>query len=1851
MANPVNWLFLIELIVVVIVASAFLFYWNRIFGSCLAFVIRLIAWRKYNAYIGIGSFQISPLAGRIAFRDVEYHSSNLSCRILHGNITFRYWKLRVQHEGDSQSSNPKRARLPCRIAAYLDGLELFCYNRTPAYDAIVERMKKHEAAQAAREKAASDLSPTESASSSAQPQRTTARQRRTNHLSRQSQSSLPAESDSPVSETPKPFEHQHHTEVEALSWFFEAFPLAIKVSSGSVILGSDATPMVLIVDYKRARGIVEISESRSQCDLYRMSINMALSDVHVLMRTNTDYSGPLLAHGKRIYDDLVERDSRIQLEPPSAISSFPGFHWLAKRFDFLYDPRLSVPVVAGLPADRVWKGLARYRLPDEKVQGVQLQDEENQYAKVATILSTRALDFTYYSDTPGLVPEIIERLDVDRTDTIGNIELPPEWGIDVTLHGGNVNYGPWTDRQRDALQKAFTPSIFFDTEPRTRLKAGDTRLHASLAVNVNMTEKTTLRIPTREPSKDWEWDNAKPETQRRYGWLDVEIGPNSSVGYTQSQIATPQGYDSILMFHLDSLSIASSVNLQTFVVAKTCKLSMTMPNPLVWNAQRNWGIDITLDTPEIWLLREHVALISDLSKDWSSGTGGEFRHFVPMHYSFRFSLIKHIIHLYINDFNIVDVPRSKDHNAFLDIKGPRLDAYVAVASTRYRPEFSVVPFTVDAKNAVIELSLPSWDTHRSFGTPPSVEVGRIGDIRVSGSYRYYARPQPDHVEKLELHIEAENVAFLALGWAVRRIFCVKDNYFGEFTQFSTMQEFLEKFDHSPDSVGDPILEKYRPGKSDPFAVHLTVDVRDSLILMSDEIYGTTKGIAIPIPQLQLDLKNNEYQMDMALDVAPTYVVACNNIAQSYKELSAPLQRDQDVVFVEGIEIKANRLFGPQPEATTYVCLWEISVSHVSAFLSPAFKETLASVGTAVGYNWSDRDNAPASVYIAETPPDATFVKVSVARITALLSSGNSGVAVELPKGLFIDTSSMASKSCRSVMGLGVPCVAVHVLHRLKQSKRWEPVGSVSAGLSLDIYEMPKGWEEEAAEQQKFLQKEDEPTRRIPYLYGGHDDHSAGSHRFDVYLPRPQLVEVPAIDPSPEAVEDEPLYESSDSNPNSDGTWYSVSRSRIGRRKRAQTVTREDRFSSLDDEGSTSSKSHNSSTPMDEIPSDEVITTARPSKSEDMATVLEDRLNSIRKIQLRAARLFNYPSESPRASCGVDGKGEPFIPLTIADGSIMRINLDKTVVELNPDTLRAVANVSGGMSTAAVRREVLLDKLLDDHVTACRRSTSTSCWAASSTPESIIHCTLDAPAIRFLETPVPDSTASSTSATAEVRGFCLTLLKQDTSHNVVSLIDVPNFDTAPRGDDILPFARALDCMFQAATPGIPVTSYLIDTWRPVVETLPSHRPDLTVADVIYDVLSDAIDEGLAMSLPSFMYESSYALQFNDQRGLRHDIGWFTIARLRHWMHMERQRRDPAEQRPSEEQMSKNVVEWLLRLDEPTVNEHVLFSQPYLRKAFGKYLDRAGLTPESRMDTSVNVFFGIDALLVRHYGRLLETGAIAASVITIENVTFGSERHKVWEGDMPMTTVQALVTVGRVAVDLHNSIVSVYDAVLEHVDTHREAIHELPIVHAVDQGVARARLAFNVDAFEFDSRPQLKAFFDFGQEWRRNHYPLYVPTLEHTKAVSERRKAFRDASPHARPAQPRRVTILRSMAVDVVVRSARMQARAAKGLWLGWDMGQVYAYRNGSPDHLQFGLQVAPQIVGAYHSAKRVKTKESSVIHLPSITVTATYRDPKRYPSLSAKVKLGMFTGILKPAVLDRLLSVAPTPRQRCARRHP
>ena len=54
-----------------------------------------------------------------------------------------------------------------------------------------------------------------------------------------------------------------------------------------------------------------------------------------------------------------------------------------------------------MPSDRVWKGLARYRMADENVT-LTPRREEREYAKVTTLLESPELECVYYADTPGM---------------------------------------------------------------------------------------------------------------------------------------------------------------------------------------------------------------------------------------------------------------------------------------------------------------------------------------------------------------------------------------------------------------------------------------------------------------------------------------------------------------------------------------------------------------------------------------------------------------------------------------------------------------------------------------------------------------------------------------------------------------------------------------------------------------------------------------------------------------------------------------------------------------------------------------------------------------------------------------------------------------------------------------------------------------------------------------------------------------------------------------------------------------------------------------------------------------------------------------------------------------------------------------------------------------------------------------------------------------------------------------------------------------------------------------------------------------------------------------------------------
>ncbi len=81
-----------------------------------------------------------------------------------------------------------------------------------------------------------------------------------------------------------------------------------------------------------------------------------------------------------------------------------GFHAVAKAFPFLHDSAFSRPptsAAAFYGENHEWKGLARYRDTGGKDAMRNPSMKQIEYAKVATILQTPAMDLEYYVDVAG----------------------------------------------------------------------------------------------------------------------------------------------------------------------------------------------------------------------------------------------------------------------------------------------------------------------------------------------------------------------------------------------------------------------------------------------------------------------------------------------------------------------------------------------------------------------------------------------------------------------------------------------------------------------------------------------------------------------------------------------------------------------------------------------------------------------------------------------------------------------------------------------------------------------------------------------------------------------------------------------------------------------------------------------------------------------------------------------------------------------------------------------------------------------------------------------------------------------------------------------------------------------------------------------------------------------------------------------------------------------------------------------------------------------------------------------------------------------------------------------------------
>ncbi|KAJ6096533.1 hypothetical protein N7486_007279 [Penicillium sp. IBT 16267x] len=1137
-----NWFFLLDLIVCCILVLFFLLYFNRLFATLLSYGIRAYTWHYYRVYVDINALQVSLLGGRIFFKGIRYHGVNETIFIQGGFITWRYWKRPVARtdlsdvqektSGCSASeserrgsvpvaSNDKNASLgeqggaektidlPCRISIKVYGLEWFIYNRTPAYDSIlagfgytkdgwdVDENNGH--SQPAEQPGRTDTTFTMETGPGAKASLDNVSKRSTDGrepLEYKNSNIRNAELSDPVSN------------------MLELLPVKLDCTKGAIVMGNENTRSVLTTTFDGATGNVAACKA-GPLDLYRQLFSFRFKHPVIQMRPNPDVKQTQLATAKVLANAEEEepvpkpklgnlfsyRSQRrkiwhgIRELVPYFQTSVESFTLGNKKANFMPRSQAEFPDVI------CWTGLSRYLDEDDDNDHEKWNSVE--YARFSTIFDGSTLDLTYFWDIPGRVrPEHL----VSSQDSGKNINhaSPPEWGIDVKIDGGTINYGPWADRERIGLQNVFVPNFYRNAESAEPLMSGVLRQCTSFKLRVEISEELILRIPTREQSKDWQWkgradavggtSKGKKQSERGtsrpkegekgligpdirpFGWLSLRMGPDSTINYTMDMAASSTGYRNDLALELRESKLSSSVNHGILWQCPRQLVTCDLSNPLCWNSLRSWTFAVDSYGMEFFILRDHIFLLTDLVSDWASGPPSEYYTYVPFIYNIDLSFSDLQLLVNVNDRNIISNPSDREDNRFIVIKGKQLTANVIIPLDKYQPEQNVVEFKANLQDGGVDHLIPVWDTHHSF--LPGTSMATLDSLLIDGSYTFFLSTSPDLTDTLVLNLDGASPRCYLYGFLVKSFMAVKENYFGDEMHFRTLEEYQE-LAYADEPPANPTgINPNRKSNDMDVLVHITVD--SPCALLPENIYDHLECARLRAASLEADLRFTNYYMDMQLSISPLKIDQ-----QSTQEDGSTFVSDTQL-FIDGISAYGHRLFGLPPAEPTYVCNWDFEVGKIIGECSPEFLACLASSIQSFDFSFDNEENTLHPLF----PPvlhDVTFLRAKISSIHVSVLLDQTALILS-SRPLTINFNDWANTKFSKRMNLWVPDLTVAAVDRQSANlafrspdKRVDLLGIIQVTIGFKMALRKQDITESRRLQQEHIRVHDQRTHRSQWL--------------------------------------------------------------------------------------------------------------------------------------------------------------------------------------------------------------------------------------------------------------------------------------------------------------------------------------------------------------------------------------------------------------------------------------------------------------------------------------------------------------------------------------------------------------------------------------------------------------------------------------------------------------------------------------------------------------------------------------------------------------------------------------------------
>lgn len=1057
-----TWVYLSDWILALFLGLGFVFYFPRLVGFVLSTLLRVIVWRKYHVRITMEAFRLSPLGGRITARNVVISNSDYTISILRANLTWRYWLFQMTRvslyfmsiqddspEEEQGLTSEENKKLPTSIQLLMDGVEVFMYNRTPSYDNIVEALKKTDPDEK-----------NELYMFSASLSQSLSLAQSTHKRSSLSATSVPAA---------EPTENPLHFPLNML-------PVRIRIKRGAFVVGNPTTPSILVASFKSGNALLDVSKLPCSLDNYRTNFNITMEKFQISLKSNISYE-PERYSLQSAEGSVKKKKSKSRRE---------RLHRIRKLVDRVLPRRRHKQ------DDKFnefnWRGLRRYvdDFEDEKV--MEISDIE-EYGKYSLVLDTASTQLIYFFDCPGTHPP--------RDENNTAPQPPPEFEVDVIFSMATVHYGLWADRQRGPIQTMLFPPLSRDSQ-RTQVctDPGTLRSYAGFKLRVLTKDEIVFRLPTRELSKDKEMltlasGNRNQKITRPFGWIELKLRENSNITTFTSYVALATGWPNTLNLVMDRPEMRSSVNHDLLFTADEHKMDCDIGFPLEWNGKCVWTFNNQSKNAKLFILREHIFLMTDVVSDFSSGAPVAYEYHRQFEYRFNWQIENYKLFFNVNDHNIINDPLDFDNNKYICFKGHKLNVESLIPLNGAFSKSAKVDYKVSTTSLDVSLEVPSWHTVSAF-MKGDKKMGSADAFEISGYYHYYNSIEVNHNNFAVINAIGDNVTLIFYGYLIRYLFTLRENYFGDFKHFKTFEEYTSTANvgQLPDSASSEINEY----EEDPdywnmlktendMNVLFTFLVRSGLIVLPCQIYDHRHHIGLLFDNLDVDIHLTNFYMDLQADFSYAfghYFIGdqFENCAliwdiTSYKELT---QAKEPEITIDGFSVHTHRMFGLAPDLLTYQCKWDFASGFIRIDGDPACLTGLKAVVSNFALGFKDLENT--LIYHIPIVYDMAHFTFRCPEITIKLATGieSSYLFVQLDD-LLVGFNDIANERYSSRIAVSIPSILVKVINEGD-----EATYSMFAKTSLtftDICQKAKMLDHRRI-QQLYVRQSDAPTHRVPF---------------------------------------------------------------------------------------------------------------------------------------------------------------------------------------------------------------------------------------------------------------------------------------------------------------------------------------------------------------------------------------------------------------------------------------------------------------------------------------------------------------------------------------------------------------------------------------------------------------------------------------------------------------------------------------------------------------------------------------------------------------------------------------------------